>query len=157
MSEIELKSALENFRQRGVDTFPAKVLSVDKEAGTCVVNRGNMTFKGVKLSSTVGGNRRRFYLYPKIGSYVLVSTIQEDIKNLYIELYSEIEELSFLTGTTNFGVSSDGITLERNELNLKNVLGDFIDVVSQIVVLQGSGPNVAALIEIKNRLNQILK
>lgn len=157
MNDRELHQALENFRKRGVDTFAAVVVSVDKIKGTCQVSAGNMTYKGVKLSSVIAGNQKRFYLYPVIGSYVLISPINEDIKNLYVELYSEIEEMSLMIGTTNFNVNALGITMERNEINLKNVLSNFIDVVSQIVVLQGTGPNVPALMTIKSQLIQILK
>ena len=50
-----------------------------------------------------------------------------------------------------------GIKIEGLNENLFTVLSDFITEVAKIIVVQGTSPNVAALTQIKQRLNKILK
>ena len=92
--EKELHSAFRKLKQRDVDTFPVKVLSVDKSAGTCKVTDDELEYTDVRLSAVIDGNDKKFYLFPKVGSSVLVSPINEDLKNLYVEAYSEIDGIS---------------------------------------------------------------
>lgn len=58
----ELEDAFKKFRSRDVDTFPAKVVSVDKIRGTCKVKEGELEYTDVQLSATVEENGKRFFL-----------------------------------------------------------------------------------------------
>lgn len=159
MSDKDLHDALRKLKDRGVETFPVTVVSVNKIHGTCEVSDGTLTYQKVRLSAVNDGSGKKFYLFPKVGSSVLVSPIIEDIKQLYVEQYSEIEECELLIGTTRFNVDALGITLERGNNNLKDIISGLIDEVMSVVVLPGYGttPNVAALTQLKLKLNQVLK
>ncbi len=52
---------------------------------------------------------------------------------------------------------TDKFKVEAGEKNLKTELDAFIDVVSKIVVVQGTSPDVGKLTEIKNNISKILE
>lgn len=109
----KLQEALKNLVQRKVDTFAAEVVSVDKNEGSCVVTNGEIEFTDVALSATVEHGGKRFYIFPKIGSFVLVSPIAEDIHRLYVEFFSEVESMEYSLDTGLFiRMNKDGITIE---------------------------------------------
>ncbi len=112
----DLKDALINLSKRSVDTFVANVVFIDKVKGVCTVEDGKLNYSGVKLSAVVNGEGNKFYLFPKVGSVILVSPIHEDIKNLYVEAFSEIEEVNISVGDQNFKMTGAGFVI-NNGLN----------------------------------------
>ena len=83
--ENELTEAFRRLKKRDVDTFPAVVVSVDKEQGTCVISADGLELPDVQLSAIIDGSDKKLYLFPKVGSSVLVSPINEDLHRLYVE------------------------------------------------------------------------
>lgn len=130
--EKEMNTALKKFRQRDVPTFSAEVVSVDKENGTCVVNDGDMDHPDVRLSAVIDGRNDAFYLFPNTGSSVLVAPINEDLKTLYVEQYSEVEELNYKVGATAFKVDQNGFAIAKGSENLRTILGDLIDELNKV-------------------------
>ncbi|NHN26753.1 hypothetical protein FIA58_013795 [Flavobacterium jejuense] len=162
----ELQDAFRNLGKRDVDTFPADVVSVDKIKGTCNVTDDNLTFTNVRLSSVIDRNNKKFFLFPKVGSSVLVSPINEDLKNLYVEEYSEIESLELVISTVEFKVDQDGFLLKKENETLKKLIEDLITAVQNmsfaVSTPSGSGTtttliNLAEFTAVKTRFNQFLK
>lgn len=163
----ELADAFRKLKERDVDTFPVTVVSVDKEKGTCVVTDGELQFTNVQLSSVIDGNNSRFYLFPKIDSSVLVSPINEDLKRLYIEAYSEIESIDLRIETIKFQIDKDGFLLKKDNETLKKLMSDLLDAISGMSftvttpdTINGSTTllnNTAQFSAIKTRFNQFLK
>ncbi len=166
----ELQDAFRKLKQRDVDTFPVEVVSVDKPNGTCTVKDDVLEYTRVRLSSVIGGNGKAFYLFPKVGSSVLVSPINEDLKQLYIESYSEIESLELKIGGVQFRIDQDGFLLKKEAETLKKLLSDFINAcqnMSFTVTTTGSATaqsgqtvllnNTAEFTAIEQRFNQFLK
>jgi len=164
--EKDLQDAFRKLKQRDVDTFPVEVVSVNKTQGTCIVTDDNLTYTNVRLSSVIDGNNKKFFLFPKVGSSVLVSPINEDLKNLYVEEYSEIESLELVINTVEFKVDQDGFLLKKENETLKKLVEDLITAVQNMsfTVSTPSGPgttttliNLAEFTAVKTRFNKFLK
>lgn len=162
--EKELQDAFANLAGRKLSTFPAEVLEVDKAKGICKVKAKGLDYTKVRLASVIDENENKVFLFPKVGSWVLVSPILEDIHNLQIEAYSEIEEYYLNIEKTKFRITKDGYLISRDGETLKEVLNDFqdkfgelCDEVCKIVVSIGTTPNVPAIQQIKLEVIQNLK
>lgn len=164
--EKEIQDAFRKLKQRDVDTFIAKVVSVDKVKGTCTVNEDKIDFFDVQLSAVVDENQNNFYLFPKVGSWVLVSPINEDIHRLYVEAYSEIECLALVIETVTFRVDETGFLLKKQNETLKALMSDLIGAIKAMsfTVTTPSGPgatatlnNLAQFTDVETRFNQFLK
>jgi hypothetical protein len=163
----ELQDAFRKLNERGVDTFAVKVVSVNKQEGTCKVNDGELDYFGVQLSAVVDDNQNNFYLFPKVGSWVLVSPINEDIHRLYVEAYSEIESLALVIETVKFRVDKDGFLLKKQNETLKGLMSDLIGAIKAMSftlttpdTINGSTTllnNLAQFTSVENRFNQFLK
>lgn len=159
----ELQDGLNLMRRRGVDTFPAVVVSVDKTNGTCVVNDGTLDYTDVRLSASVEDEAKRFYLFPKVGSWVLVSPINEDIHRLYIEFFSEIESIDLKIEKTQLKVDEKGFLLKKENETLAKLMTDLLQEIQKMKFLTVSGGPTTRLInqlkfkEIENRFKELLK
>ncbi|MGM8362139.1 hypothetical protein ACSV4D_09515 [Flavobacterium sp. ARAG 55.4] len=162
----ELTEAFRRLKKRDVDTFPAVVLSVDKEQGTCTVKADELEFTKVQLSAIIDGNNQKYYLFPAIESSVLVSPINEDLHRLYVEAYSEIESLELNIKTVQFKVDQSGFLLKKENETLKELMSDLITAIKAMsfVVSTPSGPgatttlnNTAQFQAVQDRFNQFLK
>ncbi len=158
----KLQDALKSLGKRGVDTFPAKVVSVNKEKGTIVINDGELEYTDVALSATVEDGGKRFFLFPKVESYVLVSPVQEDIHRLYVEFFSEVEELDFRTEETQLKVNDEGFLLKKENETLKKLMEDLITAIRNMVFQTNSGITIQLLTDpqfeaLKTRFNNFLK
>ncbi|ROI09798.1 hypothetical protein EGI11_03305 [Chryseobacterium sp. H3056] len=160
MSET-LQKALSKLTGRKVSTFPASVVSVNKEVGTCTVSDGELEFVDVQLSATVKDDKR-FLLIPKVGSFVLVSPIQEDLHRLYVEMFSEIVEVIMRTDASEFSFNDDGFLLKKQAETLKQLMGDLLQAIQNMKFTTNAGPTILLLNkptfkEIETRFNNFLK
>lgn len=169
--EFEIQKAFEKLKQRDVFCFVAHVLEVNKEQGVCKITDGNLEYTDVRLSAIIDGNNQKCFVFPKVGSTILVEPINEDLKQLYVAKYSQVESVSGLIETTHFLMDKNGFKIARENENLKNVLNDWqdefgklCDEINKIYVSIGATPNVLVInqikqtvtTQIKNRLNTIL-
>lgn len=162
----ELIEAFRMLKKRDVDTFPAVVVSVDKNKGTCTISVDKLEIPNVQLSSIIDGKNKRLYLFPALESSVLVSPISEDINRLYVEAYSEIESLDLNIDKVRFQVDKDGFLLKKENETLKALMADLIGAIKAMsfTVTTPSGPgatnalnNTEQFTAIQNRFNQFLK
>lgn len=151
----ELQDAFRKLQKRDVDTFPAKVLSVDKEKGTCKITDDELEFTDVQLSSVIDGNDKKFFLFPKVGSSVLVSPINEDIHRLYVEAYSEVESLSIVIDTVKFQMDATGFLLKKENETLKALMVDFIGAIKNMSFLVNTTGTAVAQTGATNTLNNL--
>lgn len=157
-----LQDAFRQLGKRGVDTFPARVVSVDKEKGTCVVNDGDIDYTDVQLSATIEDDGKRFFLFPKMGSFVLVSPINEDIHRLYVEFFSEVEELNFETEKSQIKINDEGFLLKKENETLAKLMSDLLQEIQKMKFTTNAGPTVKLINrlkfeEIENRFKSFLK
>lgn len=168
--EKELHDAFRNLGKRAVDTFPADVVSVDKTKGTCTVNDGELDYTNVRLTAIIKDNGKACFLFPKVGSSVLVSPINEDLKKLYVEAYSELESFDLKIENVQLQIDKDGFLLKKQNETLKALMADLLTAIkamSFLVNTTGTAAaqtgqtttlnNIADFTTIENRFNQFLK
>jgi len=158
----ELQEALKMLGKRGVSTFPAQVVSVNKNEGTCTVDNGNLEFTDVALSATVEDNAKRFFLFPKVGSFVLVSPIEENVHRLYIEFFSEIEDFNMQIDTTQMQIDKNGFLLKKENETLKKLMVDLLQEIQKMKFTTNTGStinlvNQPQFLSIENRFKTFLK
>ncbi|MRX70264.1 hypothetical protein SAMN06265349_101734 [Flavobacterium resistens] len=161
----ELQDALRKLKKRDVDTFPVTVISVNKTQGTCIVSDDEIEYTDVQLCSIIDGKENKFFLFPVVGSSVLVSPINEDLKRLYIETYSDIESLDLNIKAVQFKVSEKGFLLKKENETLKSLIAELITAVenmSFVVTTSAGAGNTTTLINasqfsaVKEKFNQFL-
>ncbi|MFK7004605.1 hypothetical protein BWK63_09565 [Flavobacterium covae] len=168
--EAELARSMRQLKQRDVDTFPCEVVSVDKTKGTCTVSDETLQYTDVRLTAIIEENVKAFFLYPKVGSQVLVSPINEDLTKLYVEAYAEIESMEVSVEDVKFQMDSSGFLLQKENETLKALIVDLIEAIenqSYTVSTTGSATaqtgsttllnNKADFTSIKERFKQFLK
>lgn len=96
------------------------------------------------------------YKRPKIGTLCLIGLLENQAANVFLIDASEVEEYYIKTGTSEVQVKETGIKIKRGNEDLKTVLNDMIDEINKIKVIYGNTINVPAMLEIKDRLNNIL-
>ncbi|MEM8506241.1 MAG: hypothetical protein AAF717_00365 [Bacteroidota bacterium] len=155
--DIQLKKALEVFREKGEYNFPLLVSAVDKDQKTIDgFGVDGFNYKGIRLTASIEA-KDAVVLYPNVGSTVLVSIIGKSLEHLFVVAVREVESIDAVIGTTELHVDNDGHRIKRNGEDLRTVLNDMIDELNKIFVVNGTTINVAAMNLIKERLNQILK
>lgn len=110
----ELKDLLKKLGKRAVPTFPARVVSV--EGQTCTVDEGDLELTDVQLRATVDDSDQVILITPKVGSWVLVAPIMEDINRLHVVEYSEVEKVEIRIGDCLVEVTKDGVKLHGDNL-----------------------------------------
>lgn len=160
--EKELADAFRKLKQRDVDTFPVEVVSVDKTTGTCTVQDDDLEYTNVRLSSIIKANGKAFFLFPKVGSSVLVSPINEDLKQLYVEVYSEVESLDLKIEGVQFNLDKDGFLLKKENETLKMLMVDLVKAIRAMKFTTNSGSTISLVNDlqfeaVENRINGFLK
>ena len=158
----DLQNAFNQLKKRGVDTFPAKVISVDKTAGTCVVDDGELQYTDVALSATVEDDGKRFFLFPAIESYVLVSPINEDLHRLYVEFFSEIEDFDLKIENTQLQIDKEGFLLKKQNETLAKLMSDLLKEIQNMKFTTNTGSTILLVnkpkfLAIENRFKDFLK
>ncbi|GGG47004.1 hypothetical protein [Epilithonimonas arachidiradicis] len=125
----DLQKLFANLKARGVSTFAAEVLEVDKESGTCTVVDDGIEYYNVQLSSLIDGAKKQLFIYPVIGSSVLVSPIEEKLDWLYVEVYSEVEQVDWNIENVKFSFDKDGFLLKKENETLKKLVVDILKFV----------------------------
>jgi len=155
--ESDLKKAFEEQGKKPNQTFTAIVTKVNNNDTVDVKDITDFPYEEVRLKASVKELANKLVIYPKVGSYVLVSMIGNDENTLFISAIDEAEKITGIIDQTSFEVDQEGYNINRQNENLKQVLNDFIDEVNKILVVNGTTINVPAVEEIKLRLNKILK
>ncbi|MGK7648410.1 hypothetical protein ACSQ7D_00140 [Capnocytophaga sp. G1920] len=157
-----LAEGLRAIGKRKTPTLAVEVLSVDKKQGTCVVKDEELEYT-VRLASVINENAERFYLFPKIGSSVLISSIGEDENRYHVVGYSEIESVSLQIDELQLKVDKAGFHLQRGEVDFKSLLNELLNELKSAVIQTPAGPgnfapnNVAKFEEINNKINELLQ
>ncbi|MCZ2140821.1 MAG: hypothetical protein LC096_05450 [Bacteroidia bacterium] len=160
--EKELADAFRKLGKRSVDTFVAEVVSVDKEKGICVVKDDTIEYDEVRLCAVINAQGNKFFIFPKQGSTVLVSPIKEDINDLYVEEYSEIEAVEIEIGQAKFAFDTNGFLFKKSNETLSGLINELIAAIIAITVPTAVGPsgvpiNAAQFTSLQTRFQTLLK
>jgi len=158
----DLQEAFAALKGRGISTFVADVIEVDKEAGTCTVKDDDIEYYNVQLSSIIDGSKKQLFIYPVLGSSVLVSPIEEDIKQLYVEVYSEVEQVDWNIGGVKFNFDSNGFLLKKQNETLAKLMSDLLKEIQKMKFTTNTGSTISLVnqpqfLAIENRFKDFLK
>lgn len=158
----ELAEGIRQIGKRKTPTIAVEVVSVDKTQGTCVVKGDELQYT-VRLASVINDNTERFYLFPKVGSSVLIASIGEDENRYYVVAYSEIESVSLRIEDTQLTIDKAGVHLQRGEVDFKILLNELLNELKTAIIQTPAGVgkfapnNVTKFDEINNKINQLLQ
>lgn len=162
--ELDIQKAFETLKKREVNCFVATVLEVNKPNGVCTIKDEALEYTDVRLSAIIDGNDQKQFVFPTVGSTVLVEPINEDIKQLYVVKYSQVESITGNIASTHWLIDANGFRFKRNGQDLKAVLndmfdkfGELCDQLNAVVVVNGTTPNVAAITQIKTSVTTTIK
>ncbi|MGV4413876.1 hypothetical protein [Chryseobacterium sp. T1] len=158
----DLQKAFAALKGRGISTFPAEVTEVDKENGVCTVKDDEIEFYNVQLSSIIDGSKKQLFIYPVVGSSVLVSPIEEDIKQLYVEVYSEVEQVDWNIENVKFNFDKNGFLLKKENETLKKLMVDLLQEIQKMKFTTNTGSTILLVnkpqfLSIENRFKDFLK
>lgn len=163
----ELLRALRELKKREVETFAAKVISVDKTKKTCQVEYNDLLYSNVRLAAVSSPEDSYVVLYPALQSDVIVSPIGEDVKNLYVEVYSKIDTAEILVGQTLAEIDSAGFSLKKGDGSLRACINELIDLIVEMSftvttpdTINGNTTvlnNAASFETIRTKFNDLLK
>nr|DAX59666.1 MAG TPA: baseplate protein [Caudoviricetes sp.] len=157
-----LAEGLRQIGKRKTPTIAVEVVSVDKAKGTCVVKDDELQYT-VRLASVINDNTERVYLFPKVGSSVLIASIGEDENRYYVVAHSEIESVSLRIEDTQLTIDKAGVHLQRGEVDFKSLLNELLNELKTAVIQTPAGVgnfspnNMAKFDEINNKINELLQ
>ncbi|MEG1998452.1 MAG: hypothetical protein RRY55_01310 [Bacteroidales bacterium] len=104
--------------------FTAKVKSVNGE--TCTIEVDGCTLTDVRMRAVINGNSSKILITPSTDSYVLVADLSDNLSQLAVVSYSEVQKIEI--------DSSDGIIINGGDLGgmikiqeLTKKLNDLVD------------------------------
>jgi hypothetical protein len=110
----------------------------------------------VRKRAAVENSTSGILITPSEGSSVIVSRI-ESSDELFIEMFSDFQQITMNTGSTHLLIDSNGYAIEKGNENLGKCLEDLIDELNKIVIIYGNDINRPAMNLIKKRIRTILK
>lgn len=102
-------------------TIQCTVVSVDKDAATCIVDDNGLEYENVRLTAVVDTIDAFSFISPAIGSWVLISFLNGSDTDAFVSSYSEIEEVLVkakiinLDGLEELNINSTAITLNGGD------------------------------------------
>ncbi|WP_374329214.1 hypothetical protein [Soonwooa sp.] len=158
----DLQKAFAALKVRGVSTFAAEVTEVDKENGTCTVKDDDIEYYNVQLSSIIDGSKKQMFIYPVIGSSVLVSPIEEKLEWLYVEVYSEVEQVDWNIESVKFNFDKNGFLLKKENETLAKLMSDLLKEIQKMKFTTNTGSTIKLVnqpqfLSIENRFKDFLK
>ena len=158
----DLQKAFAALKGRGVSTFAAEVTEVDKENGTCTVKDDDIEYYNVQLSSIIDGSKKQMFIYPVIGSSVLVSPIEEKLEWLYVEVYSEVEQVDWNIESVKFNFDKNGFLLKKENETLKKLMVDLLQEIQKMKFTTNTGSTIKLVnkpqfLNIEKRFKDFLK
>ncbi|MRI64525.1 hypothetical protein EDM00_11090 [Ornithobacterium rhinotracheale] len=160
--DLELQNALSAFTKRATPTIAVEVVSVDKKKGICRVKDDSIEYN-VRLTATEVENEseKRFYLFPKVGSSILIAPIEEDMNRYYIVAYSEVESFDYKVGEVHFLVNAEGFLLKKENETLKALMADLIATIKRMKFTTNTGSTIKLVNEpeftaLEKRFNHLL-
>ena len=159
MSELDeiLKQAIKAVGKKG-KKFTLIVGTVESiEGDTCTVDY----YEDVQLNAIIDDLESQFTIYPKVGSEVILGRI-EGKDAMFVVRFSEIDKVTIKIGTMLFEMKDGKFSISSGAVNLKSILNDAFDQLTQSIITTPSGPgkfsaaDVTIFNQLKDKSNQLL-
>ena len=144
--EKELQDAFAKLLEKDEVTFSAVVISTNKEKGFCLVKDDGLEYKA-RLAAVINNDRDKFFLYPKVGSKVLISCIEEDMHQLYVAKYSEVEAFQFKIEDCRMSMDSTGFNFKKKNESLRSLILELIGSIKKMKFTTNMGPTIKLINE----------
>lgn len=149
MNIDQARESLKKFLPNTENGILAIVESVNKTDCICavkLVSNSDLIFEDVRLRAITDGENTGLIIFPKVGSYVILGSIDNSENSYYIAICSEI----------------DTFKLENDTESLATILSDLLTAIKAITVPTNVGPsgipiNIADFTAIGTRLDSILE
>lgn len=97
-----------------------------------------------------------------MGSFVLVSPIQEDLHRLYVEFFSEIESFDLAVEETQINIDKNGFLLKKEDETLAKLITDLLKEIQKMRFTTNTGSTIKLVNQpkfkaIENRFKTLLK
>ena len=123
LNEIR-KSICTMVSKRGVVAFTAQVVSVDGEC--CTVDYDGLQVSDVRLRAVVNGEQSKILVTPKVGSYVMVVSLTDDMTQLIVSAFSDVDKIEIDTGKIVLNGGQNGGIVNITQLTQK--LNDMVNM-----------------------------
>lgn len=104
--------------------FTAQVVSVDGEC--CTVDYNGLQVSDVRLRAVVNGEQSKILVTPKVGSYVMVVSLTDDMTQLIVSAFSEVDKIEIDTGKIVLNGGQNGGIVNITQLTQK--LNDMVNM-----------------------------
>ena len=154
----QIKEQLGNFAAMygpaAILTATVTAVNNDDDTVTVDFDNGN-TMDDVRLKAVVDtGNK--VLLIPKIGSVVLVGSIENSDEYVVLVVH-EISEVVYLIDTTRYSVNASGFLIKKGDDTLKQILTLIVEAVQPMVVIYGNNPVYTKLAEALVKIQNLLR
>lgn len=123
LSDIR-KSICTMVGKSGGIAFTAQVVSVDGEC--CTVDYNGLQVSDVRLRAVVNGEQSKILVTPKVGSYVMVVSLTDDMTQLIVSAFSEVDKIEIDTGKIVLNGGQNGGIVNITQLTQK--LNDMVNM-----------------------------
>lgn len=159
---LELNAELNNMAKRHVKVqtcwATAKAIDWGKKTMTATAEIDGLDYFDVQLG--VGS----FYRKPKTGTMCLIGIIENQEAATFLIDCEELDEVVYTIADAELTINLSGYIIKKGNDSLKTVINDFqtevgklCDELNKVVVAIGTGPNVAAITAIKNKVTGDIK
>lgn len=132
--------------------------ATDIGENSCTVLRdGQPELLDVRFHATEDTPGSRIIEIPADQSSVIYAIIENQVTEAVLVKCSEIEKVMIRIGEMEYHIDKDGCLIRFGDDTLGNVLGNVIDEINKIIVINGRSPNVTVLNQLKTKIKKILK
>ncbi len=138
----EFTAVLNAFKNEKINVYEGVVESVDKENCTCVVQRnGDLPeLLDVRLNAVEGSFENSIVIFPKKGSQVLCSIIENNEAETTIIKYTEIDSVEVKIKGLEFILQDGKCSIKNENSDLKKLFQDTLKQLSAAKILTPAGP-----------------
>lgn len=128
---------------------PGEVVSVDEGAKTCVIKIDDLEYEDIRLNAVIADeSEEHSFIVPAVGSWVMVSFIENSDTDAYLSAFSEIEKVVLKANLIELnGGEQDGVPISGNLVEKYNAIVSDVNSLKQALLswVPASGDGGAAL------------
>lgn len=144
-----------------IDTcLVCEVTSVDDT--TCSAEYDGFELEDIRLYAII--DTSLCVLKPKVGSKILVASIDGSIENLYVLKCQEYETVRYQVEQTSLQIDSGGVSIQKGSESLRALMLDFITLIKSLKLATPAGPTTQIVYptalqiqQLENRVKDLLK
>lgn len=128
----------------------------------CSATYDDFEFEDIRLHAVVDSSIT--ILKPKLGTKILVGSIDGSIENLYVLKAQDYDLVKYQVENSVVQIDSQGILIQRGDENLRKLLLDIVSLLKSLKVATPTGPSSKLitptpiqLIDIETRIKSLLK